>query len=146
MLTLLDIDGVILPMRPAARHTIEVRAGHRGNGWCDPAILEALKALPGEIMWASDWEDDSSAFSSLLGHRAHLRPCGEASGWWKVDAIAHLDHPGVIVFVDDKIPGELDIVTSHLPGVLLHAPDPDDGLTLAGVARIADLLTGGTGC
>ncbi|GIJ43992.1 hypothetical protein Val02_08780 [Virgisporangium aliadipatigenens] len=158
-LILLDVDGVLIPLR-ARRVTVRPdararppRGEHDGNPLLerlDPADGERLLSLPGDLAWATSWMAEANeVIAPILG-----LPDLPVVDWpddgpplpgthWKTVGISRWAADRPFVWLDDEITdADRRWVAAHHPRpALLHRVDPSIGLTggdLAAVRRWLD--------
>lgn len=142
-----DVDGVLIPLRARPGTAGGPSAG--GNPLLDridPADGDRLRALPGELVWASTWMDEAN---QVVAPRLGL-PALPFVEWpddeervppgvhWKTAALVRWAAGRAFVWLDDEI-GARDKrwVAAHHPGpALLHRVDAGRGLTGQDVAAV----------
>lgn len=157
-LLFLDVDGPLIPFggTPSHHPAFEPAAGPRAESAnplltrLDPALGPRLAALPGELVWATSWEDDANAcIAPVLG----LPPLpvvrwpdtddGLHRGLhWKTRALAEWAGERPFAWIDDEI-GPLDrawVRARHPAPTLLHRVDPRLGLTAADFTALTEWL------
>ncbi|UMP05313.1 HAD domain-containing protein [Amycolatopsis sp. EV170708-02-1] len=144
----LDVDGPLIPfgLEPSHYPSFEPLPQHDENpllGRLDPSHGPRLRALPGELVWATTWlHDANDSLSPRLGlPRLPVVDWPEPSDsdefdariglHWKTRPL--LDHAQgrPFAWIDDEISGlDRDWVSGHHAGpALLHRVDPQRGLT-----------------
>ncbi|WP_089004126.1 HAD domain-containing protein [Micromonospora rifamycinica] len=148
-LIFVDIDGVLIPLR-ARPHQVGTRwsgravdgADRHGNPLLDrldPADGQRLRALPGELAWASTWMAEAN---EVVAPRIGL-PALPVVDWpdddeepprgvhWKTRPLVCWAAGRPFVWLDDEITdADRRLVAAHHPQpALLHHVDPHDGLT-----------------
>lgn len=160
----LDVDGVIGQVGDDITDVWGDQTGIDSPSWgtvlTSPTLLKALGALPVQIVWATDWEDPISTFTTeLMGISAPLehlvREPRATIHWWKAGAgLAWLDaHPHVrrVVWVDDHMNNRdnrtgthRDVLARELTARsiehLLTVPAKNVGLTPTHLAAITRFL------
>lgn len=107
---ILDIDGVMAPFAPNGS-TVDLDVPGLGNIHVDVRAVERFAELDVDVVYATDWEDDSATRVFTRGLRRDTIPSiGKAprsDRWWKVDAIEKwiAEHPETrsIIWVDDRM-------------------------------------------
>jgi HAD domain in Swiss Army Knife RNA repair proteins len=149
---LVDIDGVLLPLRARSTGAGSVAAdcGNPLLDRLDPGDGPRLLALPGELVWASTWVAEAN---EVVAPRLGLAvlpfvdwpDTDEEPGrgvHWKTAPLTRWAAGGRFVWLDDEITdADRRWVAAHHPRpALLHRVDPYQGLTSADLAAVREWL------
>lgn len=147
-LIILDVDGVLSPLRSMRRESTwgdwGTCPGAQVRVPVSEAMGRALGQLPGEIVLCSDWGTRASVVSEALGwgEVPALRRELPSRWWWKLDAVraflgARPRRP--IAWVDDELRNHPEaaawMMRAGVPALLL-SPDPREGVTPEDVDRL----------
>lgn len=155
-LIFVDVDGVLLPFRarstsPDQRWSPDPADADGGSGnplleRLDPADGQRLRALPGDLVWASTWMAEAN---EIVAPRLGL-PALPFVDWpdaeeesrygvhWKTAPVTRWAAERSFVWLDDETT-EADrrwVAAHHPHPALLHRVDPALGLTDADVAAV----------
>ena len=153
-LIFLDVDGPLIPFapRPGNPHVTD-DGGNPLLNRLDPADGRALRALPGDLVWATTWTHDAN---EVVGPRLGLPelpvvewPDDDASVTpyglhWKTITLSRWADGRSFVWLDDEITdADRAWVAAHHPErALLHRVDAQVGLSERDFAALERWLTG----
>jgi hypothetical protein len=160
----LDVDGPLNPFeaaptrRPAGYRTYRMRPSGWDLAsvrplrvWLRPDHGERIMALPGEIVWATTWEDDANRWIAPEIGLPELpvvhwpdEPWLEGGVFWKTKPLVEWAAGRAFVWIDDAIT-EADLAfvdATHDGPALLHWVDPAVGLVDADFEVIGGWLRG----
>lgn len=157
----LDVDGPLIPfgLAPSQYRSFEPSPGDDENpllGRLDPSHGPQLKALPGELVWATTWlHDANDSLSPRLGlprlpvvdwpEPAESDEFDTRVGLhWKIRPLLEHAQGRPFAWIDDEI-SEIDrewVAAHHDGPALLHRVDPRDGLTGADYRELDEWLRG----
>ncbi|RSN27327.1 hypothetical protein DL990_29475 [Amycolatopsis sp. WAC 01416] len=155
----LDVDGPLIPfgLEPSSYPLFGPSPQDDENpllGRLDPSHGLRLKALPGELIWATTWlQDANDSLAPRLGlPRLPVVDWPEPSDTdefdariglhWKTRPLLDHAQDRPFVWIDDELSDiDRDWVSGNHPGpALLHRVDPRRGLTSADYRKLAEWL------